>query len=818
MACYCADHNGIRTFHSLCLETGGIHQQVEYATEQELPTKMSTKRQLREQAAAGKTYKSSRVTMFAYMGVCLLLLAGVILMLVAGGTLMKNMRGAKNVSTNLESYTPWPKEVRAEFQKIMIQNGGRIKPVNTYGRFSLLQLNNGTRITFATKDGKKHKIKADEWLLDSLFRPDIAKELPFFNVDDTDFLEGLGIQPKKGDSKLRKRDRYSYNHLLPARAQLANDVEKIREKQKLYEKDEDPNYKLTRTETQILRFSGNINFFEYLAGQFAVCRDSEIATALLESKISARELFSHIKQDPQTDREKALDSAARMFYFYANSAVTLTIVPPAEKLDDEWGGIGHALAAGIQDFTKRPWTIENLKALAELYSLQRTMFEGLAKLPKKAKKEERAAIIEPVAEGFANYVKRQKEETKARYEAKIKDLDQKILAAADEELEKERLNDKKRRTKLEGATSNREVKLYNRAYFHNSLAYFIMGFLILAASWLAPGSKVSKILVWIAVAVTVFALMFNVVGIFQRSIVRSRPPITNLYDTVIFITAVAVILSLALEYFTRRGVGLLLAVLSGVGGMFLSLRYEVKEATDTMDPLQAVLDTNFWLATHVTTINIGYAAGLLAMLLGAYYLLHRFLRPLKGILFGKHDPASGGSLFNEDKPARDFFKSITKMTYGVICFCLFFSIVGTVLGGVWANYSWGRFWGWDPKENGALMICLWALVILHAKMGGYLRDIGIAVNAIFLGMIVTFSWWGVNNLGIGLHSYGFTKGVWQALVITWIVCACIMACGIPLWMHERARKAGKMTGASKRREKEKDNLPDSGLADGGATA
>jgi hypothetical protein len=130
------------------------------------------------------------------------------------------------------------------------------------------------------------------------------------------------------------------------------------------------------------------------------------------------------------------------------------------------------------------------------------------------------------------------------------------------------------------------------------------------------------------------------------------------------------------------------------------------------------------------------------------------------------------------------------MTYGVICFCLFFSIVGTVLGGVWANYSWGRFWGWDPKENGALMICLWSLVILHARMGGYIKDIGIAVNSIFLGMIVTFSWWGVNNLGIGLHSYGFTKGVWQALFISWIVSIFVMACGIPIWLHERDKKRG----------------------------
>ena len=214
----------------------------------------------------------------------------------------------------------------------------------------------------------------------------------------------------------------------------------------------------------------------------------------------------------------------------------------------------------------------------------------------------------------------------------------------------------------------------------------------------------------------------------------------------------------------------MLAGKGGAAGTFLSMKYEIKEAVDTMDPLQAVLDTNFWLATHVVTINLGYAAGLLAMLLGVYYLVHRFFRPLPRVidsLFNKERSYEmAADFFQEDKKTRDHFKLITSVTYGVICFCLLLSIVGTVLGGVWANYSWGRFWGWDPKENGALMICLWSLAIMHARMGGYIKGIGIAVNSILLGIIVSFSWWGVNNLGIGLHSYGFTDGVWTCLLYT----------------------------------------------------
>ena len=109
--------------------------------------------------------------------------------------------------------------------------------------------------------------------------------------------------------------------------------------------------------------------------------------------------------------------------------------------------------------------------------------------------------------------------------------------------------------------------------------------------------------------------------------------------------------------------------------------------------------------------------------------------------------------------ADDTYRAVAKMTYGMLGFALFFSVVGTILGGIWANESWGRFWGWDPKENGALLFCLSQLAILHARLGGLLKPFGVAMATILQGGVVAFSWWGVNLLGIGLHSYGFTAGI-----------------------------------------------------------
>jgi cytochrome c biogenesis factor len=128
------------------------------------------------------------------------------------------------------------------------------------------------------------------------------------------------------------------------------------------------------------------------------------------------------------------------------------------------------------------------------------------------------------------------------------------------------------------------------------------------------------------------------------------------------------------------------------------------------------------------------------------------------------------------------------MTYGILCFGLFFSVLGTVLGGIWANESWGRFWGWDPKENGALMIVLWELAVLHARRGDYIRHLGFAMACIVGGIIVTFSWWGINLLGVGLHSYGFTSGIQASLLVFYTIESFVLLMGSLVWLRERVRR------------------------------
>jgi cytochrome c biogenesis factor len=123
-------------------------------------------------------------------------------------------------------------------------------------------------------------------------------------------------------------------------------------------------------------------------------------------------------------------------------------------------------------------------------------------------------------------------------------------------------------------------------------------------------------------------------------------------------------------------------------------------------------------------------------------------------------------------------KSLTRMVYGIVCFATLFSFVGTILGGIWADQSWGRFWGWDPKENGALLIVLWNAAILHARWGGLVKERGLMNMAVFGNIVTSWSWFGVNMLGVGLHAYGFMDAAFRWLMLFIGSQVAIMALGM----------------------------------------
>ena len=246
------------------------------------------------------------------------------------------------------------------------------------------------------------------------------------------------------------------------------------------------------------------------------------------------------------------------------------------------------------------------------------------------------------------------------------------------------------------------------------------------------------------------AFVLHTAALILRMWISGRPPVTNLYSSAIFIGWGVVLGSFFIEFLLKHGIGNLIGASVGAATLMIA-GYLARDEGDTLGVMQAVLDTTFWLATHVVCITLGYVATLVAGFMGIAYCVMAVLNP------------RGAGINSADKPD-DEFRLFGKMVYGVVCFAIFFSLVGTVLGGLWADDFWGRFWGWDPKENGAMMIVLWNAIILHARWGKLVRDYGTAVLAIVGNAVTAWSWFGVNELKAGLHSYGFTEGRLLAMV------------------------------------------------------
>jgi ABC-type transport system involved in cytochrome c biogenesis permease subunit len=267
---------------------------------------------------------------------------------------------------------------------------------------------------------------------------------------------------------------------------------------------------------------------------------------------------------------------------------------------------------------------------------------------------------------------------------------------------------------------------------------YVVATLLCFVSFLVQPERLGRFTWWLLAS----TLVLHTFALGMRIWLTGRPPVVNLYSSAVFIGWACVLSGLVLERLWRLGVGNLVAAISG--GLTLLVAYGL-DSGDTMHVLQAVLDTQFWLSTHVITVTLGYGATFLAGLLGTFAIVHRCWTSLRATA--------------DTARARETQDKLYRMNYGVVCFALFFSFIGTVLGGLWADDSWGRFWGWDPKENGALMIVLWNAAVLHARWDKLIGPRGFALFTIAGNIVTAWSWFGTNQLGIGLHSYGFTTGV-----------------------------------------------------------
>lgn len=262
---------------------------------------------------------------------------------------------------------------------------------------------------------------------------------------------------------------------------------------------------------------------------------------------------------------------------------------------------------------------------------------------------------------------------------------------------------------------------------------YLIAAILFSISFLVANSLLQKL----GFSLMALAFIFHTYGFILRCLIVKRPPVSNMYETVVWV-GWGVVLFAGIFTILKKNkwlplVGAIVATLCMIVADFAPVILD-----GSLQPLEPVLRSNLWLTIHVMTITLSYAAFFLAFGVGDY-----------GIFLFLKDKKNNKAKIRE--LAMDCYRLIQ---VGVVLLA-----AGTILGGVWADYSWGRFWGWDPKETWAFIALMGYLAILHARLVGWVKDFGMLAGSIVSFSLVIMAWYGVNFvLGAGLHSYGFGAG------------------------------------------------------------
>ena len=587
----------------------------------------------------------------------------------------------------------------SKFGKIPVLVGGRVKPLDTVARNSLLIIHGKQELRL--KDGRR--LTAMQWLTDILFNAPVADQYPVFLVQNADVLGLVGWEQ-------RDRKDFSFAEFSPFLKQIDDQgaqAEKVESVQR------------SAYQSAIVNLRNALVLYQRLKNSVQPEGEKNFAAELnaFERNVPAAGKAARQREAGESFDKGKLDDVATLIQRYerVSEMAYILAVPPT------------ALAEGAKPTSNK----------GEWRSMGDSLLHSAG-----------SGELHPIARGYALVGDAYREGNHSLFNEHV---DRMTRWFAQEQ------PNAAQRTSFEF--------LFNRLQpFSQSMALYVLAFLLACFSWLGWSRALSRS----AFYLLLLALAIHTFGLVSRMYLQERPPVTNLYSSAIFIGWGAVIVALILERIFRDGIGA--ACAGAIGFITLIIAHHLAGSGDTLEMLQAVLDTNIWLATHVVAITTGYSAMFLAGMLAIIYII-------RGVFTRSLDKATAGSL--------------ARMTYGVVCFATLFSFVGTVLGGIWADQSWGRFWGWDPKENGAVLIVLWCALILHARWGGYIRQRGLMIMAIFGNIVTSFSWFGVNMLGVGLHSYGFMQKAFPWLVgfiVSQLALMAVAAMPLERWRSFRATR------------------------------
>ena len=578
--------------------------------------------------------------------------------------------------------------------KLAIMEDGRVKPLDTFARNILKQFSGQSEF---------EKEPAAKWLARVLFTPRDSYDDKIFLVTNPEVLDSIGVK-RVG----KARNRYSYSQLRQGQTvlrQMAVTASKIENKQRSF------------IENEIIALFNKIYVYQQLMAGFDFLlphpdfsiensetrkylelpeeKNSLSYYDLLEKKEKIWQLL-HSLQDKKpeewtaVDKEVAALSGQLEKWAKQYGELPITIIPPAAK-------------TGEKEKWLHPWRLASSVLIGRGMPIPREL------------------VL------MHDFLWAYREHHQENFDRALQDFNRLIDEKSEGGIRPKALSAE--------VFYNRLDPFYKAKFFYGFSALFLLLTFLIFKKWFY---RLSFLLLFAGFSLHLF-------GVLARIYIRLRPPVTNLYETFIFTGLITVLLGMILEFFKKRNIGILTGSLAGLVMLMIAGKYAMEG--DTMGMLVAVLDSNFWLASHVITIILGYAGIVLSGFIGHVYILQRIFTPGK----------------------KDLLKNTFQAVYSIQAFGIIFTFIGTVLGGIWADQSWGRFWGWDPKENGALVILLWSAILFHAKLTGWIKESGMAFGSVVGVIAVSLAWFGVNLLGVGLHSYGFTSGIARSLFI-FIIC------------------------------------------------
>ena len=584
----------------------------------------------------------------------------------------------------------------SNFGRIPILFNGRLQPLDSLARNSLLQIREKQAANLEPWKSwyqRPKLIPAIEWLTTVMMKPEVADTWPVFRVDNPELVTLLKLPPKDEAAK-QDGKHFSWKQIEPSLDVMREQTSRINDREE--NKVSDPS-KRTVFEQAVMKLHSRLILYMRLKNTVQP-QDAKDWPAELKDyleSVSAGVAAIRAQQAKKEHDEAAFEKTVgwlQKFDVMSRFEPPL-IVPPARSAPGHagWERVGDALLHVARG--------EALPKAVETY----------------------AAMSGAVRKGDS-----------AEFNQLVVAYRQSLAPDFPKEISK----------------ANQE-NFFNRLEpFYKSMVVYVLAFLLACGFWFNLSDPLRRSAVWLIA----LAFFIHTCGLIFRMYLEGRPPVTNLYSSAIFIGWGACLLGLILEGFWKNSIGAVIA--SVIGFLTLIVAHHLSLGADTMEMMRAVLDTNFWLATHVVIVTLGYASTYVAGFLAIIYIIMGVFTPNLTRKVGSGGGASG-----------ELNKSLAKMIYGIVCFATLFSFVGTVLGGIWADQSWGRFWGWDPKENGALIIVLWNALLLHLRWGGIVRERGLIACAIVGNIVTSWSWFGVNMLGIGLHSYGFMDAGFKWLML-----------------------------------------------------